>query len=248
MRAARWLSVGAGVLFILATVSAVVASRFVPDLESGEYLSALTVHAGGVAIAAILYLVAAFASVGIAVTMYPVMRMASAGLALGSVVFRALEAAFYMVAVACLLSIASVGERFASAAAGDRAPLAAVADALASVRGHASLLAVFAVCVGASLYYVLFFQARYVPRWLSVWGMAAVASMLVACVMALSADRQITSYVALALPLGVQEMALAAWLIAVGFRLPVAAEGGGSPRGASAPPAVTHPLRRRTSA
>lgn len=207
----------AGVLFILATASSLVAARFVPALAGADYLTGVSLHANGMAAAALLYVAAAFASVGIAIAMYPVMRRLAAGLALGSVVFRALEAAFYLVSVVCLLSMLQVGRQFATVVGADRTTLLAVGDTLVGIREHASVVAVLAFCLGAFMYYTLFFQARLVPRWLSGWGLAALVLMLIACVLALYSNNPITGYVLLALPIAVQELVLAVWLIARGF-------------------------------
>jgi len=217
MNSTRRIAVVAGVLFVLATASSLVAATFVPALAGADYLSGVALHVDGMAVAALFYVVAAFASVGIAISMYPVMRRSAAGLALGSVVFRALEAAFYMVAVVCLLSLLEVGRQYATATGADRTALLAVGDTLVGIREHASVVAVLAFCLGAFLYYALFFQARLVPRWLSGWGIVAIVLLLIACVLALFSSNPITGYVALALPLAVQEMVLAVWLIVVGF-------------------------------
>ena len=213
----RRIAVVAGGLFILATASSLVAATFVPALTGADYLAGVSLQANGMGVAALLYVAAAFGSVGIAISLYPVLRRFGTGIALGSVVFRSLEAAFYMVSVVCLLSLPQVGRQFATAAGGDRAMLLAVGDTLVGIRDHASLVAVLAFCLGAFLYYTLFFRARLIPRWLSGWGLAAIVLMFVACVLALFSNRPITGYVLLALPIAVQEMVLAIWLIVVGF-------------------------------
>lgn len=86
-----------------------------------------------------------------------------------------------------------------------------------SIRDHAGLVAVFAFCLGAFLYYYLFFQSRLIPRWLSVFGIVAITLMLTACVLALFGGNRITSYILLAFPIFLQEMVLAVWLIVKGF-------------------------------
>ena len=70
------------------------------------------------------------------------------------------------------------------------------------------------------LYYCLFYRSRLIPRWLSVWGIAAVILGTAACVLALYGDNPTTDYAPLFLPIAVQEMVLAVWLIAKGFSVP----------------------------
>ncbi len=211
----------AGVLFIVATVASVVGSALVtPLLDEQDYLTAVSLHANRVAAGALLGLIAAAASVGIAITLYPVLRRWGGGLALGSVVFRSIEGVMYMIGVACWLALLAVGQRFAPQGAADATSLRAVGDSLIDVHQQVALIGVFAFCVGAFLYYYLFYQSRLVPRWLSGWGIGAIALMFLACVLALFGQNEITSYVALALPIGVQELVLAVWLIARGFSAP----------------------------
>jgi hypothetical protein len=60
-----------------------------------------------------------------------------------------------------------------------------------------------------------------VPRWLSVWGLAGAAAYLTAGVLVMYGLEPLsTPQVALEAPLGLQELALAAWLIAEGFLEP----------------------------
>ncbi len=133
-----------GVLFIIATVAAVVAAALVPVLTGADYLTRVSAHKNQVAAGAFLYVIAAFASAGIAVSLYRVLKKTDAGLALGSFVFRTLEAAMYMgVAVVTLLSLLTLGQQFTTAG-GDRTSLQAIGDSLVSVRDHASLLGVSA--------------------------------------------------------------------------------------------------------
>ena len=217
MDSTRKIAVTAGVVFIIATVAVLLAGVFVPDLTGPDYLTSLSAHAGQVGAGALLFLIAYFASAGIAVVMYPVMKTWSAGLALGSVIFRAIEAVFYMVALVCLLSLVTLGGQFTAAGAADQASLQAVGDLLLSLRQHASLAAVFAFSVGAFMYYYLFLQSRLIPRWLSGFGIAAILSMLAACVLALFSDNPVSGYIPLAFPIFLQEMVLAVWLIVRGF-------------------------------
>jgi Domain of unknown function (DUF4386) len=213
----RKIAVMTGVVFIIATVAVLLAGALVPDPTGANYLASLSANANRVAAGALLYLIGYFASAGIAVVMYPVLKERNTGLALGSVVFRTIEAAFYMLGLVCLLSLLTLSQQFAAAGAADRMSLQAIAGALVSLHDHAGLLAVFAFCVGAFMYYTLLFQSRLVPRWLSGFGVVAIVLMTTACVLALFSGNRITSYIPLAAPILLQELVLGVWLIAKGF-------------------------------
>jgi hypothetical protein len=212
LRAARLT----GVLFIIATVAHLLGAAVRPGLTGTDYLGRLSADPDRVAASALLLLIAAFACAGIAVAMYPVLRRTATGLALGSVVFRTLEAVMLAVAIVCLLSLSTLGQASISGAA-DRTALGAIGGLLLSLREHAALVGVFAFCLGAFLYYTAFFRSRLIPRWLSGWGIAAIGLLAAASVLALFAGRPVTDYVPMALPIFLQEMVLAVWLIARGF-------------------------------
>ena len=213
----RKIAVITGVIFIIATVTSLLAAALTPGLTGTDYLTRFSANSVQVAAGALVYLASAFASAAIAIAMYPVMKELNAGLALGSVVFRALEAVFYIVGVVSLLSLLTLGQQFTTAGAADRASLQAIGNLLVSFRDHAALVAVFAFCLGAFMYYYLFFQSRLIPRWLSGFGIVAIILMMAACVLALLSGNRITSYIPLAFPIFLQEMILAVWLIVKGF-------------------------------
>ena len=213
----RRYALAAGVLFIIATVADLLGAKVRPDLSGTDYLTEVSTQGSRLAAGALLLLIAAFACAGIAISMYPVLRRTNAGLALGSVVFRTVEAVMYVIAVVSLLSLLTLGQQFVSAGAADRASLGAVGGLLLSLREHAALTGVFAFCVGAFLYYGAFFQSGLIPRWLSGWGIGAIVLMTTAGVLALFNNDAVTGYVPLALPLFLQEMVMAGWLIVKGF-------------------------------
>ena len=218
MNSTRKLAVITGVTFIIATLMGpILATPLLPDLTGMDYLTRVSAHPDQLAAGVLFSIIAYFACAGIAVVMYPILKKCNVGLALGSVIFRTIETAFYMVGLVCLMTLGILGQQFTTAAATDRMSLQAVGNLLVSVRDHAALLAVFAFCVGAFMYYYLFFQSRLIPRWLSGFGIVAIILMMAACVLALFSGNRITSYIPLAAPIAVQEMVLAVWLIVKGF-------------------------------
>lgn len=214
----RKIAVITGVVFIIATLTGpILASPLLPDLTGTDYLARVSSHPDQVAAGVLLSIIAYLACAGIAVGMYPVLKKWNAGLALGSVIFRTIETAFYMVGLVSLMSLVTLGQQFTTAGAADRVSLQAIGNLLVSIRDHAALLAVFAFCLGSFMYSYLFFQSRLIPRWLSGFGIVAIFLMMVACVLSLFSGNRITSYISLAAPIFLQEMVLAVWLIAKGF-------------------------------
>ncbi len=218
MNSTRKIAVVTGVIFIIATLMGpILATPLLPDLTGMDYLTRVSAHPNQAAAGVLFSIIAYLACAGIPVVMYPVLKKWNAGLAIGSVVFRTIETAFYMVGVVSLLSLLTLGQQFATAAAADRTSLQAIGNLLVSVRDNAGLLAVFAFCLGAFMYYTLFFQSRLIPRWLSGFGIVAIILMMAACELSLFSDNPVTGYIPLAAPIGLQEMVLAVWLIVKGY-------------------------------
>jgi hypothetical protein len=67
--------------------------------------------------------------------------------------------------------------------------------------------------LGALMFYYVLYQARLVPRWISGWGIVAGIAYLTAGLIAVFS----TNLVPLLLPMALQEMVMAVWLIARGF-------------------------------
>jgi hypothetical protein len=212
MNSSRHTSTTAGVLFVVATGSQLVAGALDPTGSGGPID-----HSSRLAIASVLYLVAAGTSAGIAVALYPVLSSSGQALALGSVVFRTMEAVCYTVGVVCLLSVVPAGAQTAAPVAPGRPSWQTVASTMVGLRDHAVLAGVVFFSVGALAYYLVLYRSLLVPRWLSGWGVIGTLLMLTACLLALFADRPVTGYTALIVPIAIQELVLAGRLLVKGF-------------------------------
>ena len=71
-------------------------------------------------------------------------------------------------------------------------------------------------CLGAILWYYLFYVSRYIPRVLSVWGLAAVCLISIPVLLVLY-DRDLTRAMVLGLPYLPYELVLGVWLIVRGL-------------------------------
>lgn len=210
----------AGVLFITATVASLLSTSFLnPVLNSPDYLLKVFANQDRVIVGAFFQLVAAFASAGIAISLYRVLRRYDEGLALGSVGFRIIEGVFYAVVAIDALLFLTLSQEFVAAGAPSPSYFQSSGGLLLALRDRASLAGVFAFYVGALMYYTVFYRSHLIPRWLSVWGAGGVAFGVLAGLLVLFrvAGYMSTTQVILNLPIAVQEMVLAVWLIVKGF-------------------------------
>jgi hypothetical protein len=210
-----------GVLFITATVASVTGTAFTGSiLDAPDYLVKISANENRVIVGALLAFIAAAASASIAIFLYPVLKKYNEGLALGSVGFRLIEGVFYIVAAIGLLSLLTLSQEFVKAGAPDTSYFQTLGALILAVRDSAGFVfGVIAFCLGALMYYYVFYQSKLIPRWLSGWGLVGATLCMVAGVLVMF--RLIipvsTIHIVLNLPIAVQEMVLAVWLIVKGF-------------------------------
>ena len=218
----RKIAVITGVLFIIATAASLVGSGFTdPILGAPDYLNAVASNGSQIIVGTLLSFIAAAGSSGIAISLYPVLRKHNEGLALGAVAFRLFEGVFYTVDAVCLLSLLPLSQQFVSAGAQNALYFQTVGDLLLTMSDVAGFVfGVLAFCLGALMYYVVFYRTRLIPRWLSIWGLIAIVMLFSAVLITLFDGvpyRVSGNLVVLALPIALQEMVLAVWLIVKGF-------------------------------
>ena len=202
-KAAAWI----GVLYIIGTVALVLSVVVTGGILTGpDYLAQVAAQPNQVAIGALLVLLAGFSLAMVPVVFWPVGKRYNETLAMGYVVFRGgLETVIYIVgALGWLLLIPLSTEP-------DAAPLAGLVRTADPVIWEQ--VGVIPFALGALMFYVLLYQSRLVPRWLSAWGLVGAVLYIVP---ALGSMFGLSLGVLMA-PLALQEMVMAVWLIARGF-------------------------------
>ncbi len=218
MSADRKAAVWIGVLYIIGTV-ALILSLVVTSgvLEGPAYLAQIAAQPNQLAIGALLVLLAGFALAMVPVVFWPIGRRYNETLAMGYVVFRgAIETVIYVATALGWLLLIALSTQPGSG------PLAGLVRTVEAVAWDQLLAIPFAL--GALMFYVLLYQSRLVPRWLSAWGLVGAVLYIVPPIGSMFG----LSLGVLMAPLAVQEMVLGAWLIAKGF----------SPRAVAAAPAI----------
>ncbi len=209
----------AGVLFITATTASLVATALLGShLEGSDFLSGIAQQQDQILTAALFQLVAAFTSAAIAIALWPVLRHYAAGMALGAVGFRLIEGTFYAVSAVGTLVLVALSDHLAVSGTAVTG-IQASGELARDLREGAAVAGVLAFYIGASLYYVIFYRSRLIPRWLSLWGLAGTTLGAIGALLVLfrAIETMSSGQVALNVPIGVQELVLAVWLIWKGF-------------------------------
>jgi Domain of unknown function (DUF4386) len=231
MNSSRKIAIIAGVLFIIATVAALLSTVFTkPILDATDYLIKISANENRIAIGALFRFIAAAASAGIAISLYPILKKYNQGLALGSVGFRIIEGMLGIVSVICLLLLTTLSQQFVTAGALDSSYFQNTGVLIKAVRDWMGNVAgLLAFGLGALMYYYIFFQTKLVPRWLSGWGLIGIILIIVTSMLVMFrvVGPMSTTQVVLAVPIGLQEMVLAVWLIVKGFNPSVIDSGSG---------------------
>ncbi|HEY3420721.1 MAG TPA: DUF4386 domain-containing protein [Methanomassiliicoccales archaeon] len=216
----RKYAISAGVLFIIADLVGFLSLPFMAPTNATNYLTSVSTNGGLVATAALLLFIGGAAAIGIAISLYPVLKRSNESLALGAVVFRTAEGVFDFVAVIGLLLLITLSQQFVNAGAPDSSYFQTFGVLLVSgYHWVANVGKLLAFSIGALLYYIIFYRTELVPRWLSGWGVVAAIMTMVSAVLAMFSliSPFSVGQVILNLPILVQELVLAAWLIIKGF-------------------------------
>ena len=219
----RKTAVFVGVLYILGTVAGILSLVFTrPILESSDYLTHVSTNPDQIVIGALFVLTMGLALAMIPVMMFPILKRYNESLAVGYMVFRgALEAVTYLALVIGWLSLPLISQEYSKARGADASYFQSLGDLV--LKAHAQIGHVLTIIfiLGALMYYYALFRAKLVPRWLSGWGLLAAVPYFVSGIVGLFAllTPMSTVQMVLVLPLALQEMVLALWLIVKGFNL-----------------------------
>ena len=209
-----------GILFIVATAAGFLSLFAQPFINAPDYLTKISANEPMVLAGAFLVFIMGWAGAGIGISMYPVLRRHNEGLALGAAGFRIIDGVLVCIGAVLILLLATLSREFIKAGPAELAQFQNLGALLREGRTWVGNVAALpAWCIGAYLYYSLFFRTRLVPRWLSLWGLAGITLVVAASMLVLF--RQIaslsTAQMLMSLPIALQEMVLAIWLIVRGF-------------------------------
>ncbi len=218
MQSHRKTGIIVGLLFIIATVTAILTIFFLGStLEKPLDFNLISSNEFQIVLSVVFWLILAISVMGIGTMMYPILKKYHEGLAISYVVLRLTESVLIIIASISILSLLTLSQQYISGASDISfyKPLGSLLLALQDWSFDIGTL-IFLGLGGLPLYYILY-QLKLVPRWLSGWGLIGASCVLLYGLLSLfgSADSIIVNL--LALPIAVQEMVFAIWIIFKGF-------------------------------
>ena len=206
-----------GALFIIGTVAGILSAVITGTiLNDPDFLTKVSENKNQIIVGAFFVLIMGLALAMVPVMMFPIFRKYNEALAVGSVVFRgALEAVAYLLIVIIMLLLLTLSQEYVKMGASDTSYFQTLGTLLLKAIDQVNSILKIVFSLGALMIYYLYYQSELVPRWLSIWGLVGAIIYLVAGLFAVFS----IDYSILLVPLGLQEMTLAVWLIVKGFNL-----------------------------
>jgi hypothetical protein len=208
-----------GVLFIMGTVSGVLSVITSAEiLEAPDLLLEIAANQTQFTISALLILTMGLSLAMVPVMIYPILKKHNEALAVGYVVFRgALEGFTYLAMVVSWLLLIVVSQKYQQTGATDALFLQSLGSILSEANGQIGHVLKIVFPLGALMLNIVLYQSKLVPRWLSVWGLIGVTLHMAEGLLTLFGILPGSAETAMAIPIAIQEMVFAVWLIVKGF-------------------------------
>lgn len=217
----RMTAIGVGVLYIIGTVAGILSVAVTGSLlQAPNSAAQISANANQIILGALFVLMMGLALAMVPVMLYPILKKHNQSLAMGYVVFRgALETVTYLLLAISWLALVNVSQASIQASAITVAGFQELSSLLLAIGGTSFTLTKIIFPLGALMLYTVLYQSKLIPRWISVWGLGAVVLDLAAGFTHMFGliDSAATIYTVMFLPMFVQEMVMAVWLIVKGF-------------------------------
>lgn len=218
MDAARWISILIGVLYLFVFIAGILSVA--KAVDDSDYLTKSASNSKQIYRAVFFQFLMAIFYSGIAILLYPVLKVHNESLALGFLGSRVIAVLFVLIGAMTLLLILKLSQAFVKVNAPSSSHYQVIGDLLKTARdllNHVGMIIV--LCMGGIMLNVLLIQSGLIPEWLSVWGILGSVLAILASILVMTKHVQIISraYIILNIPIALQEIVFAGWLIFKGF-------------------------------
>ncbi len=211
----RKLAIYAGTGFLLAivfgTLGLGLTESFIQDLD----FSIISENEISIKLGAISTMFMALSVMMISLAIYPVLHKKNPSLALGYVGLRFLEGFIFIITAVMLLVLVTLSKDIT-----DTGFMNNFGHLVLETRNHLGHVALDMVLfpIAALIMYSIFYYSKLVPRWLSIWGIAASIIYMSAAYMVLFGFEPLSPiYMIMNIPLALNEVVLGMFLILKGF-------------------------------
>lgn len=209
-----------GILFILGFSGALTASLTRPIIYTSNFLTQIAANENQILLGVFFLIIMAVACAGIGISLYPILKKYNVGLAIGAVGFRIIEGVLEIIGAVFLMLLLSLSQEFVRAGTQDSSYFHTLGLLLIAGKDWVmNVPALLTWCIGALMYYAIFYQTKLVPRWLAGWGLIGASLCIVSTILVMF--HLISPFgsiqVFMNVPIALQELVLAAWLIVKGF-------------------------------
>lgn len=218
MDAYREVSIIVGILIILSLIVGVLSvSRAVDD---SEYLTKSARKSNQIYSAAGFQFLMAVFYVAVAILLFPILKIHHETLAIGFLSFRMSAGLFVLIGTIVLLRILKLSLEYVKKPPSDPAQYLRRGNSLKTTRDLVNHVAmIIMLCLGNILLFTILLQSGLLPGWISIWGLVASSSAIIASMLVLLKNVEVLTptYVLLNIPLAIQEIVFALWLIVKGL-------------------------------
>ena len=207
-----------GMLFIIGTVAGVGSFVGMGPLSASDYLVNVAANETKVRAGALLVLIMGIALAPVPVLLYPILKKYNESLALGYVVFRTFEVVTDLGISISWLMLLTLSKEFVQAGAPAGSYYQTLGTLLKAAGEWMDPVLVIVFSISAVILNYVFYKSKLIPSWLSGWGFVGAVLHLAEGVFAFIGLPEISVFgVPVFLPIALQEMVYAVWLIVKGF-------------------------------
>ena len=204
------------VLFLIVTITFGLTNQVLlgPIIFGPDFLTNISANTTQVIISMLLELIGSALAVGIAVMLFPILKDHSKNIAFWYLGFEIIDFTINAVSGISVLSLLTLSQEYVKAGSPDSSYFQILGILSHAKHWWTHLIGLLVSCFGPLMFYYLLYQSKLIPRFLSVWGLIGLPLSLTAILLAIF-DQGIVMI--LFLPMGLNQLFLAIWLIVKGF-------------------------------
>lgn len=206
----------AGLLFLIQLITYFVGNQVLLQniVSQSDLLNSCLANSNTLVLSVVLELTCGVSVVGISVILYPILKPFSQRIALWYVGFRLVEFSIIILSKIKILTLLRLSQHYKDLGDQNTAFYKTLSIALLAEHNLAILMTLIVFGAGALLFYYLLFKSKFIPRFISLWGILGVLLVLISALLQLFS---VNVPFFMFLPMGLNELFIGIWFLAKGF-------------------------------